>query len=460
MIKTEKKKFKINRQLTTVLIISVGAHIIGGLILGGLTIVKYVIPDEAKFEAPPEVEVEPPEPEVKIEIAPRHSQINNSLQKLKLQEVRNISVSNLDLNMPNMGDSFTVNAGFGGRGNLLGRTANSLQLGLSDVSVFGLKTKAERILFVIDAGGNMAVDAKGGLASYQVIKDEITTMVTNLSAGTLFNLAVYNQNQIKYFKPKLVPAGSEVANDLKNWIKQVRPSPYKKSFGGSAIKLNTFKETDGDNFVTQDNFTWSSNRSNENMTLTQHIMEKSVDAAFIITGFHDGLEGVWRKPTEHEEELWQREISRKRYQDALAAHKAEESQMVQRINTMLAEINRDRAAQGRPPRILNSKLGLYSRAKELGLTWNNPHPGPQPQFKIEPRDLVSYFKNLIKVRYLDKNAKAPSLNVVLFLAGDEELKKETERSLKRYVRLFSGKMRVIRGADEIRDASSAKDNKN
>lgn len=465
MIKpTEKRKFKLNKQLTTVLIISAGAHILGGLILGGLTIVKYVIPDEAKFEAPPEIEAEPPEPEVKIEVAPRPAQISSNLNNLKLQEVRNIAVSNLDLNMPNMSDSFTVSVGVSGLGrgggSLLGGSTGNLQLGLSDVSVFGLKTKAERILFVIDAGGNMAIDAKGGLSSYQVIKDEITTMVSNLSAGTLFNVAVYNRNHIKYFKSQLVAAGSDVSAELNSWIGKVKPSPNKKSLGGSQIKLQTYKESDGKPYITQTNIGWSANRPNENMTLTQNILEQGVDAAFIITGYHAGFEGVWRQSNEREKAKWERETSRKAYKDALAAHEKEKPQMERRIKAELDRINRERAAKGQPPRILNSQWGIYSQVNELKLKWNHPHPGWGPKYNIEPRNLQSYFRELMEVLYSGRDTKKPSLNVVLFLAGDEKLNRDSKRSLKRYAQLFNGKMRVIRGADEIRDARSASTSKN
>ena len=50
--------------------------------------------------------------------------------------------------------------GFGG-GSLLA-VRGTLGIGMSDISVFGLKTRAERILFVIDANSQMLTDAKGG----------------------------------------------------------------------------------------------------------------------------------------------------------------------------------------------------------------------------------------------------------------------------------------------------------
>ena len=50
-----KKKRKINPMLINVLLISGGIHTLAIFILGGITIYKYIIPDEAQFEEAPEI---------------------------------------------------------------------------------------------------------------------------------------------------------------------------------------------------------------------------------------------------------------------------------------------------------------------------------------------------------------------------------------------------------------------
>ena len=47
----------------------------------------------------------------------------------------------------------------------------------------------------------------------------------------------------------------------------------------------------------------------------------------------------------------------------------------------------------------------------------------------------------------------PSVNVILFLAGDEEMRKEWEDQLDDYTGFFRGKYRIIRGLDEINEAA-------
>ena len=160
--------------LINVLLISGGIHVLALFILGSITIYKYIIPDEAQFEEAPEIAEERPPPDVKVEIKPQ-APPPQAAQNLRMKQVGNIAVSDINVDLPSMDQSFTVSSGLGsfGGGSLLGGTSGSIGIGMSDVSIFGLKTKAERILFVIDTGRPMIVDAKGGLNSYQAIKDEI-----------------------------------------------------------------------------------------------------------------------------------------------------------------------------------------------------------------------------------------------------------------------------------------------
>lgn len=114
MIPIEKKR-KMNPLLMKVIVISVGIHIIAGFIAGVITVANIVIQEDAQFEEPPAVEeVEPPK-EVKVQIqqsAPKNMQS----QSLTMRPVANIAVANVDVNLPDMADSFTVSAGLGGIG--------------------------------------------------------------------------------------------------------------------------------------------------------------------------------------------------------------------------------------------------------------------------------------------------------------------------------------------------------
>lgn len=445
-----------NPLLMKVIVISVGIHVIAGFIATVITVANIVIQDEAQFEEPPAVVEEEPPPPVKVKIQPPPTK-QQQPQRLSMRPVANIAVADVDVNLPDMDQSFTVSSGLGGvgGGSLLGGTRGSIGMGLSDVSVFGLKTRAERILFVIDVNRQMLTDNKGGLNSFRVIKDEITDMVGNLSAGTLFNVMLMDRRKAMLFKPQLVSAGSDVNQELIKWLAPINSNADKVGLesvrNASNISTTVLKE-----HPVHKSILFSGQRDNETATQTQLALEQGVDAVFIITGYHRGFAQIRRLYTEQEDIAWKRRVSDQKYIDQLAAHRAEYPEMDKRVKAALAKINKERVAKGQPKRVLDSRHGLSSRARELKLQWKNPHPGHRPAAHLNDRDVEKYFKELIEEIYTNKNAKAPSLNVILLLAKDEVVREEHEQALKKYVRFFSGKSRIIRGLAGIKSASSAK----
>jgi|SaaInlStandDraft_1057018.scaffolds.fasta_scaffold23103_4 hypothetical protein len=454
------KKKKINPLLLKVIFISVAIHLLAGLILGSITIYKYVVPSEAQFEEPPVVEQEEPPPPVKVQIRPQQPK-QQQAQNLAMRPVANIAVANVDVNLPNMEQNFTVSTGLGsmGGGSLLGGTRGSIGMGLSDVSVFGLKSRAERILFVIDANRQMVTDKKGGLNSYKIIKDEITDMVGNLSAGTLFNVMLQDRTKMMLFKPQLVSAGSEVHQQLIQWINPINADSTKVGLEGNRLAKKPQLQTLPDEEVHK--ILPHGHRGNETCFITQVALEQNVDAIFFITGYHRGFETVIKPASERMKEEWQRKIAKPDYIKQLAAHKLEVPQMQARIKATMAKIDADRKKKGQPPRVLNQRHGVYSNANELGLKWKTNHPGHGPGHQqVKDRDVSKYFRNLIDELYEDHDKPVPSVNVVLFLAGDEAFDKNSKTLLDKYVRFFRGKNRVIRGLNEISSARSSKKTKN
>ena len=457
---THQKKRKINPMLLNVLLISVGVHVVALFILGSITVYKYIIPDEAQFEEPSPVAEEQPPPQVKIEIKQQPPK-QQAMQSLRMKQVGNIAVSAVDVNLPNMQESFTVSAGMGGfgSGSLLGGTRGTLGIGMSDISVFGLKTRAERILFVIDANSQMLTDTKGGLKSYKIIKDEITDMVGNLSAGTLFNVMMADRRNSKFFKKQLVPAGQEVHQQLIQWITPINANARNAGLvEGASVRRERLETLSKD--ATHEDILWANQPGNDTAFMTQLAVEQDVDAIFFIAGYHRGFERVRRRLTEQEEADWIRFSTSRKYQDQLAMHQKEVPIMQNRINYKMKKINEERKAKGQPARVLNSRWGIYSDYRELGLEWETEHPGWRPDYFLESREIEKYFKKVVDILYTNKGSEKPSVNVILFLAGDEEMRKEWEDQLDDYTDFFRGKYRIIRGLAEISNASSSSETQN
>lgn len=458
---TPQKKRKINPMLLNILLISGGVHAVALFILGSITVYKYIVPDEAQFEEPSPVVEEQPPPEVKIEIKQQPPK-QQAMQSLRMKQVGNIAVSAVDVNLPNMQESFTVSAGMGGfgSGSLLGGTSGTLGIGMSDISVFGLKTRAERILFVIDANSQMLTDAKGGLKSYKIIKDEITDMVGNLSAGTLFNVMMADRRNSKFFKKQLVPAGQEVHQQLIQWITPINANARNAGLVEGARDVGRERLETLSKDATYEDILWANQPGNDTAFMTQLAIEQDVDAIFFIAGYHRGFERVRRRLTEKEEADWIRFSTSRKYQDQLAMHQKEVPVMQNRIDYKMKKINEERKAKGQPARVLNSRWGIYSDYRELGLEWETEHPGWRPDYFLESREIEKYFKKVVDILYTNKGSEKPSVNVILFLAGDEEMRKEWEDQLDDYTDFFRGKYRIIRGFDEIKSARSSSNTQN
>ncbi len=457
MILKNKKK-KLNPLLMKVIAISVGMHVIAGLIAGVITVAKIVMPEDAQFEEPPAVVEDEPPPSVKVQIKPQQPK-QQQAQHVGMRPVANIAVANVDVNLPDIEQNFTVSAGLGSMsgGSLLGGTRGSIGMGRSNVSVFGLKTKAERILFVIDANRRMVTDQKGGLNSYKVIKDEITDMVGNLSAGTLFNVMLKDESRTMLFKPKLSSAGSKAHQQLIQWL-----TPINSDATNVGLEQNPSAKTPKLSALADEEMHQILPIVPWNITafMTQHVLEQNVDTIFFITGYHQGFEAVRRHLNEKEEIEWQKKISSREYKEQLAKHQIEVPAMKQRVANELNRINAERRSKGQPPRVLSKRHGIYSNASELGLSWKTRHPGHRPYYEFEPREIRKYVTQLNEQLYEQFDKPVPSINVVLFLAEDEAFSKQAEKQLEDYVSFYKGKHRIIRGEKEIKSARTAQNTKN
>ena len=449
------KKFRLNPLLLKVLIISGLVHVVAILVLGGITIVRYVISDEVAFEEPPAVEQEEPPPDVKIDINPRQPPQDQPLQNLRMKQVGNIAVAQVDVDLPEMGESFTVDAGLGNfsAGNMLGGAGGRIGLGMSEINVFGLKARAEKVLFLIDSSLEMVLDRKGGLNSYRVIKDEISSMVGSLAPGTLFNAVVYDQHRAIKFSPSLLPASEQNKERFRAWLEPVNANPNQIGLPNApAARITTFPEE-----LTHKSLYFFSNIDNADLLHVQAALEQQVDAIFMITGSFEGFSKMRRLPTEREAAEWRKTESSPAYQKALAEFNQEIPEMQKKVAETIARINADRKRNGLPPRILPE--GLWGQASELKLKWKKSPPGFQPAYMADDGELRRYFKKLEDELYGKTGMEGPSVNVVL-LAGDEKFTSEMERNIDAFTRTFKGKTKIVRGLDEIKDAATSSETEN
>ena len=448
-----------NPMLLKVLVVSAAVHAVGLFILGGITVVKYIIPDEAQFEEAPEVTEEKPPPEVKIEIKPKPE--IEPMRDLRMKKIGNIAVADISVDLPSEGDSFTISSGignFGGASKLVGSGRGQLDFGSSRVNVFGIKTQAERILFVLDTSADMLADEKGGIKRYAVIKDEITKLVGKLNTGTLFNVMLQDRFETMLFKPRLVNASTSSHQQLVRWIKPINSNArypgLSNVMDAGKPSLSNFKE---DPIHANLSLNW---KGNETVFITQYALEQGIDTIFFITCTHGGFSTVMRMPTGSEAEAWDRTVNSPEYQAQLRKHEAEIPEMRGRIQRKLQSVNAERRGKGQPPIVLNSRWGLLSEAKQLGLEWKTKHPGYGQRYEISLNDIERYYNRLNEKIYGQLGRPNPSINIVLYLSEDEVFSKQDEKKIRDFVRFFNGKHRIVRGEKGIKSARSAKETKN
>ncbi|MEC8280143.1 MAG: hypothetical protein VXZ88_06275, partial [Verrucomicrobiota bacterium] len=261
-------------------------------------------------------------------------------------------------------------------------------------------------------------------------------------------------------KQQLIPAGQEVHQQLIQWITPINANARNAGLiegdrGVTSEKLQTLKED-----ANHEDILWAKHAGNDTAFMTQLALEQDVDAIFFIAGYHRGFERVRRRLTEREEAEWIRFSTSQKYLDQLAKHEEEVPIMQRRIDNKMSRINEERKKKGQPPRVLNSRWGIYSDYRELELEWETEHPGWRPTYYLESREIEKYFKKVVDNLYTNKGSEKPSINVILFLAGDEEMRKEWEDQLDDYTDFFQGKYRIIRGLDEINEARSSSNTKN
>lgn len=465
MIHSPDKKKKINPLLMKVIFISVGIHVIAGFIAGIITVANIVIQAETQFEEPPAVVEEPPPTEVKVQIRPQTPQVQ-PMNQLRMRPVANIAIANVAVDLPSMDQSFTVSAGLGGigGGNLLAGARGHIGMGISDVNVFGLKARAEKILFIVEANRRMVYDSKGGLNSYRVIKDEIADMVGNLSAGTLFNVMLADSGRIKLFKSRLVPAGSEAAAELARWFASINSSVKQLGIGKGAQVARV--ETKLDKY---ERYYAGLRRWPVDQAIAQVAMEMNVDAIFQIVGDHAGFNRIrldltpeeWAKHKQSVEAMRIKMQTDPKIKAMVAARQAEAKEMKKKVAAALAAENKRRAAKGQPPKVMPHNFN--QQVSDMGLKWKTPEPPRIPRDPViwaDNKQVRRYFHKLCQELFIEKGRQPPSMNVVLFLAGDEAFSDAKEGAVKEFVRYFKGRMKIIRGLDEIKKAATAKDTQN
>ncbi|MBC2596076.1 hypothetical protein H5P28_17550 [Ruficoccus amylovorans] len=419
-----KKRRKINLPLIEVIGVSLIVHLILIIGLGSYTIYTALIPDEPEMEAPPPPEkIEPQKLQQQVRLQQQQKKSSRPVQKITVTNISSINLPDLSVSMPTVDTKVAVGGNYGaGRvGDDFG--GGGIDFSKSAVDFFGIKSTGERVMFIVDASRYMLEDQKGGLPAYNIIKDEISAMVSKLSSGTLFNAMFYDGSKVQIYSDKLLPATRQNKELFKEWIK-----PINKDFA-SVGKLSSNVSIQNKTLepLTDDASQW--------LRAVQIAMEQGSDTInILVAGWQHHGRGM---TTEERAQYYKDQGWDEKKQAAWDA-------AVVKAQEWLKNENEKRKKAGQPERVVQW-IGTIVRELE-------PRTARPPSDVYSEEEIDQFLHNLEREYYANQDRSDPPVNVVLFLGADEDEKNNSNaRRFEELAKGHHGKFRVLQGMKALQN---------
>lgn len=214
------------RMLRNVLLISLGVHVMGMLVFGGVVLARYLQEEKTVFEAPPPARTyEPRKVELKVKVQKR--QRSSSRPAIV---PRMVSMKPSELSLPEIKldpklvtttfqPKFKAVTGKGlGAGLGTGYGSSGFGEGVSAVNFFDIQAKGERITVLVDVSVSMVEEERGGPAGYARVRERLAQVVGSLRDGTLFNVIVF-ADACSVMEPQMVYAKDDTRLKAKQFLR-------------------------------------------------------------------------------------------------------------------------------------------------------------------------------------------------------------------------------------------------
>jgi hypothetical protein len=363
-----KKRFFANHAKSSAMVVSLAIH--AALILVAISFVAVTViqKEEQKFEG--KHVARPKMPIKKLQVPVK---VKKKRPKPKLR--RQITVkARMDRKMPDikMPEIAGVKGGIGsvGDGGLGG--AAGVGFTMPEIEVFGIKGKGEKICIILDSSPEIMEDELGGIPAYTIIKEELVRILDGLPPTALFNIIVYEPNRSFMLFPNMVSASSANVARVDEWLKPlnaVRPGMTSKEYGVGTLGQGGLQNTED---MRVDVF----QHQREWYRPAMLAMKQQADAVFLLTCW-------WGNQWHHEEardKSWDQSSAGRRYYESY-----------EKAKQLLAEENKERAAEGEPPRVIRDSPWEMNKAYFPDIEF----PPIPPTYHYSARDFT---KAMLKVR--------------------------------------------------------------
>ena len=212
-----------NRALITVVVVSLGLHLVALLIFGTWKIVESITREEESFEAPAIVQLPQVEPEYVVNLEQRNRSSAPPRPNPIVVKSPDVSIPALNIDV-NIADSSSYGQGAGGFGSGGLGKMREMALDLDSLEFFGkkMKTDAKRMMFVIDISGSMIMEQRGIDGYKEVVKEVVRTLKTIEGVGS-FNIIGFSKETTTFSGSFVGATDSSVAR-AKKWLLELDPA--------------------------------------------------------------------------------------------------------------------------------------------------------------------------------------------------------------------------------------------
>ena len=211
--------------LRYILLGSLGAHLLAGVIFGSIKLVQYLNKEEVVFEAPPPSKTyEPRKVELKVKVQKRQRSSSRPAVVPRMLSTRpsNISLPEIKVDPKVVSTTFQPKfkavSGKGlGAGLGTGYGTSGFGDGVSSINFFGLSARGERIAVLVDVSVSMVEEERGGPAGFNRVRQRLADVVKSLKDGTLFTVVAF-ADACSTMTPKMVYASEETRNQARKFL--------------------------------------------------------------------------------------------------------------------------------------------------------------------------------------------------------------------------------------------------
>ncbi|MEM9025488.1 MAG: hypothetical protein AAGB06_00995 [Verrucomicrobiota bacterium] len=381
------------------------------LIVGGITVYKFVLPEKVQLQAPPALKpLEPPT--VQYNRSQTQEREKNSQrprqQRIKTRTISNMAAPDIDIQVANFNPGVSVGDRVGQDiGSIRGVNSGSWRLGVSAVNFFGIESQGERIIIILDIARSMLDPKRGDIPGYARVKERLEAVVDELNSATLFNVMVFS-NGLDVMSSDLVLANAANKQRAVEFI-----DPYWKADGGRFTK-GAQRATFLRNYQPQyTDIKPRGGTSRMDMALLA-AFEQGADAIFMITDgtpeFTREFNGSERRDYEKRFAEYEKRRSRASRNEIAKYERLRQSHQ-NRVDARIAAETRRRDARGLDARI----------TEDLFVP-------PLPPWGLEPRnhvlvlgndEFVEWVKSKAEQHYGRDRSSLPTLNIIGYSIEEE-----------------------------------------